>query len=61
MAARKLAAVAELIRRRPEPGCAPEGPARMPAVCGEFTADELAHVLADSQASTPLGSWSPSW
>ena len=47
MAARKLAAVAELIRRRPEPGCAPEGPARMPAACEEFTANELALVLAE--------------
>src|SRR5262249_5459715 len=32
-AARKLAAVAELYRRRPEPGCEPQGPARMPMVC----------------------------
>src|SRR5919201_5704617 len=41
-AARKLAAVAELYRRRPEPGCAPAGPGRMPAACEEFTAAELA-------------------
>ena len=34
MAARKLAAFAELIRRRPEPGCPPEGQARMPAAHG---------------------------
>jgi len=47
MAARKLAAFAELIRRRPEPGCPPEGQARMPAAHEEFTADELAHVLAE--------------
>ena len=47
MAARKLAAVAELIRRRPEPGCALEGEARMPAACGEFTAEELACALAE--------------
>ena len=47
MAARKLAAVAELIRRRPEPGCALEGPARVPAACGEFTAEELACALAE--------------
>ena len=32
--ARKHAAVAELIRRRPAPGCAVEGPARMPAGVG---------------------------
>ncbi len=49
MAARKLAAVAELIRRRPEPGCPPEGAARMPAACEEFTADELAYALAESR------------
>ncbi len=48
-AARKLAAVAELIRRHPEPGCDPDGPARMPAAWDEFTADELAHVLAESR------------
>jgi len=47
MAARKLAAAAELIRRRPEPGCPLEGPARMPAACGEFTAEELAYALAE--------------
>ena len=37
---------AELIRRRPGPGCPPEGPARMPAGCEEFTAGELAYALA---------------
>ena len=47
MAARKLAAAAELIRRRPEPRCPPEGPARMPAACEEFTAEELAYALAE--------------
>ena len=49
MAARKLAAAAELIRRRPEPGCDPQGPGQMPAAWEEFTADELAHVLAESR------------
>ena len=49
IAARKLAAAAELIRRRPEPGCPPEGPARMPAACEEFTAQELAYALAESR------------
>jgi len=48
-AARKLAAIAELIRRRPEPGCAPEGPAGMPAGWDEFTCDELAAALATSR------------
>jgi len=47
--ARKHAAVAEFIRRRPAPGCALAGPARMPAACEEFTADELALVLAESR------------
>jgi hypothetical protein len=47
--ARKLAAIADLIRRRPELGCPPEGPARMPAACEEFTGDELALVLAESR------------
>jgi hypothetical protein len=45
MAARKLAAVAELIRRRPEPGCAPGDPAPW----DEFTADELAAALGESR------------
>ncbi len=49
MAARKLAAVAELIRRRPEPGGEPEGPARMPAGWDEFAADELAVALGESR------------
>ena len=48
-AARRHAAVAELIRRRPAPGCAPEGPARMPAAWEEFTARELGSVLAASR------------
>ena len=47
--ARKHAAVAELIRRRPEPGCALEGQARMPVAWDEFTADELRQILADSR------------
>ena len=47
-AARKHAAAAEFIRRRPAPGCVPEGPARMPAGWEEFTGDELAPALAQS-------------
>ena len=50
MAARKHAAVAELIRRPPDRDCALEGPARMPAGWDEFTPDELALVLAESRA-----------
>jgi hypothetical protein len=49
MAARKLAAIAELIRRRPEPGCELEGPARMPVAWDEFTDDELAAALGESR------------
>ena len=49
MAARKHAAVAELIRRRPEPGCAPEGPGRMPQAWEEFTPVELAPALGESR------------
>ena len=48
-AARKLAAIAEQVRRHPEPGCAPEGAGRVPAGWDEFTADELALALAESR------------
>jgi hypothetical protein len=48
MAARKHAAVAELIRRRPAPGCAPTGEARMPEEWHEFTPRELAPALGES-------------
>ncbi len=45
----KHAAVAELIRRRPEPGCPPEGPAQMPATYDEFTEAELTDALAETR------------
>jgi len=48
-AARKFAAVAELMRRRPAPGTLVEGPARIPAECAEFTVCELVTVLALSR------------
>ena len=48
MAARKHAAVAELIRRRPAPGCAVEGPAQMPEGWEEFTGRELGPALGVS-------------
>ena len=48
-AARKHAAVAEVMRRRPAPGVVLEGPARMPEVWDEFTASELTAVLAVSR------------
>ena len=48
---RKHAAVAELIRRRPAPGAAVQGPARMPGAADEFVAQELASVLGESRAA----------
>ena len=48
MAAGKYAAVAELVRRRPAPGCALAGPAQMPESWHEFTARELGAVLGVS-------------
>jgi Domain of unknown function (DUF222) len=50
-AARKHAAIAEFTRRRPEPGCVPEGPAQMPAAWDEFTVTELAAVLGESRGA----------
>ena len=50
-AARKHAAVAEFTRRRPEPGCVPEGPAQMPAAWDEFTVTELGAVLGESRGA----------
>src|SRR5581483_6043193 len=47
--ARKHSAVAELIRRRPAPGCEPEGPARLPPAWDEFCDDELAEALGESR------------
>ena len=48
-AARKHAAVAEFIRRRPEPGGVLAGPAQMPAGWDEFTVTELAALLGESR------------
>ena len=47
-AARKLAVVAELIRRRPAPGCGPSEPGGRPAGWGKFCPDELAAATACS-------------
>jgi Domain of unknown function (DUF222) len=44
----KYAAVAELIRRRPAPGCVLAGPAQMPESWDEFTPRELGAVLGIS-------------
>jgi Domain of unknown function (DUF222) len=46
--ARKYAAVAELIRRRPAAGAAVQGPAQLPAAFGEFTGRELGAALGIS-------------
>ena len=48
-AARKHAAVAEVIRRRPAAGYRLAGRARMPGAWDEFTASELCAVLAVSR------------
>jgi hypothetical protein len=48
-AARKYAAVAELIRRRPAAGWPVDKAAGMPQVWDEFTASELCAVLAGSK------------
>jgi hypothetical protein len=47
-AGRKLAVIAELIRRRPGPGCGPADPAAMPAGWGKFCGDELAAATGTS-------------
>src|SRR5947207_10467829 len=48
-AARKCAAVAEFIRRRPRPGCPLEGAARLPESWDESVTAEVAGVLAESR------------
>jgi hypothetical protein len=45
----KHAAVAELIRRRPAPGCRLHGPAQMPEAWHEFTESELSQALAETR------------
>src|SRR6266567_1687064 len=48
-AARKHAAAAEFIRRRPRPGSPLQGPARLPESWDESITAEVAGVLADSR------------
>jgi hypothetical protein len=48
-AARKCAAVAEFIRRRPRPGCPLAGPARLPESWDDSITAEVAGVLAESR------------
>ena len=50
-AARKHAAAAEFIRRRPRPGSPLEGPARMPEDWDESITAEVAGVLAESRCA----------
>jgi Domain of unknown function (DUF222) len=51
----RLAVVAEIIRRRPAPGCKLRGPAAMPQVWAEGTAGELSLALAvDRRAADHL-------
>jgi hypothetical protein len=47
---RKHGAAAELIRRRPAPGCTLEGPAQMPAGFSEFTPREAGAILGETRA-----------
>ena len=47
----KHAALAEFTRRRPAPGCAPEGPAQLPAERDEFAGDEIAQLLAEGRGT----------
>ena len=47
----KHAALAEFTRRRPAPGCGPEGPARLPAERDEFAGDEIAQLLAEGRGT----------
>jgi len=49
--ARKLAAVAELARRRPAGGTPPAGPGQVPASVSEFTADEVGLALTLTRRS----------
>ncbi len=49
--ARKHAAVAEFIRRRPGPECAVAGPAQLPRVWDEFAVDELRLLLTENRGA----------
>jgi Domain of unknown function (DUF222) len=50
-AARKHAAIAEFIRRRPEEGCEPQEAGGVPGRWDEFAADELRLLLAESRSA----------
>ena len=49
--ARMHAAIAELARRRPAPGCLPAGPAAMPEAVDEFLPRELGSILGETSAA----------
>jgi len=49
--ARKYAAVAEFIRRRPEPDCATDEQSGMPQIWDEFAVDELRMLLAENRGA----------
>jgi hypothetical protein len=48
---RKHAAATELLRRRPAPGAAVQGPAEMPVASDEFVLAELAAALGETRAA----------
>src|SRR5580693_977559 len=51
VSSRKHAAVAELLRRRPAPGAAAQGPAGLPGASDEFAAQELAAALGETRTA----------
>jgi hypothetical protein len=51
VSSRKHAAAAELLRRRPAPGTAAQGPAGMPGASDEFAAQELAAALGETRTA----------
>jgi hypothetical protein len=51
VSSRKHAAVAALLRRRPAPGAAAQGPAQLPGAGDEFAAQELAAALGETRTA----------
>src|SRR5580698_7023819 len=51
VSSRKHAAAAELLRRRPAPGAAAQGPAQLPGASDEFAAQELAAALGETRTA----------
>ena len=48
-ASESLNRLSQRIRRRPAPGCTPQGQARMPECWAEFAGDELRWALAETR------------